>query len=146
MRRAVTVLGVLACASVLASCQKPVPDVTVQSGAFSTTITPSTYAFNATHIRSTRPDLPEVSTRPGATVLVDVPQAVVHRGWALTAISLDSAHTVVGRSGPITDSHSYRVAAESNNGNPFIVQVVQLRAGKPDGSVWSFLVKVTNAT
>jgi hypothetical protein len=39
-----------------------------------------------------------------------------------------------------------RVTASTNNGNPFIIQVAQLRTGEPDGSRWSFLVKVGNQT
>lgn len=149
MRRHVRVLaagGTLAGCLLLAGCDKPVPDVTVQSGAFSTTITPSTYCFDATHCRpATRLDLPVVSAKPDDRVLVDVPLALVHNGWALVALTLDGTKTL-GGSGAISGSHSYRVAASTNNGDPFIVQVRQLRKGRPDGSRWSFVVRVSEAT
>lgn len=148
MRRTVRVLGItgaLASTLALTACDKPVPLITVQSGSTSMTITPSNYAFDATHDRTSQIDLGEITARSGGTVLIDVPRQVVGRGWAVNAISLDSKHTVLGGSGVIVDSHTYRVAAQSNNGNPFIVQVLQLRDGKPDSSVWSFLVKVSDA-
>jgi hypothetical protein len=144
--RVLGIAGALASTAVLAACSKPVPLITVQSGSFSTTVTPSTYAFDATHTRTSGLTLPEVSARGGGSVLIDVPREVVNHGWEITAFALDSAHTAVGNSGPILNSHSYRVVAGANSGNPFIVQVLQLSHGKPDGSVWSFLVKVSSAT
>lgn len=148
MRRTVRVLGItgaLASTLALAACDKPVPEITVQSGATAMTVTPTNYSFDASHSRTSQLNLNEITARSGGTVLIDVPRQVVGRGWAVNAISLDAKHTVVGGSGAIRDSHSYRVAAQSNNGNPFIVQVLQLRDGKPDGSVWSFLVKVSDS-
>jgi hypothetical protein len=142
--RVLTVTGALAAAGVLAACDKPVPLVTVERGAFSTTITPSTYCFDAKHCRpSTKIDLPVVNARADDKVLVDVPKALADKGWAVAALSLDGAKAL-GGSGAIEHRHSYRIAASANNGEPFIVQVTQLREGKPDGSKWSFLVKITD--
>ena len=115
----------------------------MQEGALSTTVTPSTYCFDATHCRSaTSIDLPVITTIPDAKVLIDVPRAVKGRGWAVEALSLDGKRTL-GTSGAIDTSHSYRVASSANNGSPFIVQVLQLRDGRADGSRWSFLVRVS---
>jgi hypothetical protein len=141
MRRHVRVLaigGALAGSVLLAGCDKPTPKLTVQEGSFSTTISPSTYCFDAAHCRPS-------DNGPDGRILVDVPRDVLHRGWSVTALSLDGAKAL-GGSGAIHDSHSYRVAASTNNGNPFIVQVAQLRKGKPDGSRWSFLVMVSDKT
>jgi hypothetical protein len=144
--RALAVAGALTSTVVLAACDKPTPKITVQRGSFSTTISPSSYCFDPTHCRpSSKIDLPVIDARADDRVLVDVPRALVHRGWAVAALSLDGAKAL-GGSGAITDSHSYRVAANVNDGNPFIVQVAQLRHGKPDGSKWSFLVKITDQT
>jgi hypothetical protein len=149
MRRTVRPLGIavaLATTVLLAACDKPAPKVTVQDGAFSTTISPSTYCFDAAHCRpSGRIDLPVVDAGADDRVLVDVPRDLVGRGWSVSALTLDGTKTI-GGSGAIHGSHSYRVAASSNNGNPFIVQVAQLHKGKPDGSTWSFLVKITDKT
>ena len=144
--RALGISGVLASTLLLAGCDKPVPKVTVQSGSFSTTIMPSTYCFDRGHCRSsTRIDLPVVAAAPDGKVLVDVPRDVVSRGWSVDALSLDGKKNL-GGSGPIRDSHSYRVASNANGGAPFIVAVQQLRKGKPDGSRWSFLVRVSQTT
>jgi Protein of unknown function (DUF2771) len=143
--RALACAGALASATVLAACDKPAPKITVQSGSFSTTIRPSSYCFDAKHCHTYGLDLPAVSAKPDDRVLVDVPRDLVHKGWALVALSLDGTKSL-GGSGTIRDSHSFRVAASTNNGQPFIVQVAQLGHGKPDGSKWSFLVKVTDNT
>jgi hypothetical protein len=149
MRRHVRVLaigGALAGSVLLAGCDKPAPKITVQEGSFSTTINPSTYCFDASHCRpSSKVDLPVIDTGPDGRILVDVPRDLVHNGWSVTALSLDGTKSL-GGSGAIHDSHSFRVAASTNNGNPFIVQVGQLRKGKPDASRWSFLVKVSDKT
>jgi hypothetical protein len=144
--RAVGVGAAAAGALLLTGCDKPVPKITVQAGSFSTTITPTTYCFDRGHCRaSTRIDLPVVGTGPDDKVLVDVPREVAGRGWSVTALSLDGTKNL-GGSGPIRDSHSYRVASNANDGAPFIVAVQQLRKGKPDGSRWSFLVKTSRTS
>lgn len=136
----------LAAGLLLTGCDKPVPKITVQRGGFSTTITPTTYCFDPQHCRaSSTVDLPVVNARADDLVLVDVPATLADRGWALSALTLDGKKSL-GGSGSIEHRHSYRVAASSNGGGPFIVQVNQLRHGKPDGSRWSFLVKITDAT
>jgi Protein of unknown function (DUF2771) len=145
--RALAVAGALASAAGLAGCDKPVPKITVQTGAFATTITPSTYCFDVAHCRpSTHIDLPVVSARPDDTVLVDVPREVVDHGWAVDALSLDGSKSLSGGAIPVRDRHSYRVAANANDGSPFIVQITQLRGGRPDASRWSFLVRVSDRT
>src|SRR5581483_951635 len=128
-------LTALACLLLLSACTKPAPKVTVQTGAFSTTITPSSYCFDAAHCHRYALQLPEVTAKPDATVLIDVPRAVVHNGWRVTALAVPDL-TKVGSPATVKDSHSFRVAASTNNGNPFIVQVAQLRHGTPDGSRW----------
>ncbi len=141
--RTLGVGAAVASALLLTGCDKPVPKITVQAGSFSTTITPTTYCFDVGHCRaSTSIDLPVVDTGADDKVLVDVPSAVADRGWSSTALTLDGKKNL-GGSGPIHNSHSYRIAANANDGAPFIVAVQQLRKGKPDGSRWSFLVKTS---
>ncbi|MDT4914746.1 MAG: hypothetical protein QOC66_3874 [Pseudonocardiales bacterium] len=149
MRRHVRSLGIagaLTASMLLAGCDKPVPKVTVQRGAFSTTITPSTYCFDSVHCRTASGlDFPVIDAGLDERIMVDVPRDLLGKGWSVTALTLDGTKPL-GSSGTIHDSHSYRVAANTNNGNPFVVQVAQLRKGKPDGSKWSFLVKVSDQT
>jgi hypothetical protein len=142
--RALAVAGALAGTALLAGCDKPVPKITVQSGSFSTTITASSYCFDPKHCRAQRLELPAVSARPDDTVLIDVPRALAGRGWSATAISLNTLKAIGGAT-VVEDRHSTRVAASINQGAPFIVQVQQLRHGKPDGSKWSFLVKISDS-
>ena len=87
--------------------------------------------------------LPVVTVPADDKVLVDVPRAVKSRGWQVRALSLTDDGQQIGSSGPITDSHSYKVTSGVGGGAPFIVEVDQLRNGQADGSRWSFLVSVS---
>ena len=133
-------------AFVLSGCEKPLPNITVQDGAHATTVTPSTYCFDATHCRSsTHLDLPVITASVDDKILVDVPRDLVDKGWAVQAVSLDGKKAFAV-SPIIRDSHSYRVASNVAAGRNFIVQVRQLQGGQVDASRWSFLVKVSGTT
>jgi hypothetical protein len=132
----------LAAGALLTSCSKPVPKITVLGADKVATITPSTYCFTPTHCRKSTLELPVFTVASDDKVMIDVPQQVVHRGWTVNALSLNGSK-VLGNSGVISGVHSYRVSSSANNGNPFIVEVDQLRHGTPDGSRWSFLVQVS---
>ncbi|MDT4894129.1 MAG: hypothetical protein QOE97_3164 [Pseudonocardiales bacterium] len=141
--RAATAAGVLLAAAVLTACSKPAPKVTVLGGGKVVNITPSTYCFDAAHCpKSSSLDLPVLTVAADEAVMIDVPRQVEGRGWQAQALTLDGSK-VLGASGAIDTSHSYRVPSATNGGNAFIVQVDELHGGKPDGSVWSFLVKVS---
>ncbi|MGH3264765.1 MAG: DUF2771 family protein [Trebonia sp.] len=142
-RAAAAVLGAAAISSLLTACQKPTPEVTVLGGGKVVTITPSRYCFDSDHCRADKLDLPAFTVGADDKVMIDVPRQVADRGWQVQALSLKDIKTVLGSSGPIHDSHSYRVASNAGNGAPFVVQVAELSHGKPDGSMWSFVVTVS---
>jgi hypothetical protein len=143
-RVAATVAGLAAIGSLLSACDKPAPKVTVLGGGKVVTITPSNYCFDSEHCRTSPLDLPSFTVGSDDKVMIDVPRQVADRGWQVQALSLKDIKTVLGSSGPIADSHSYRVASNVGNGEPFIVQVAELSGGNPDGSAWSFVVKVSS--
>jgi hypothetical protein len=130
-------------ATVLAGCNKPAPKITVLGGGKVVTISPSTYCFDAAHCRhSTGVDLPSFTTAADEKVLIDVPKEVERRGWVVSALTLNGK-TQLATSGPIRNSHTYRVPSGVNSGDPFIVQVNELHSSSSNGSVWSFLVQVS---
>jgi len=129
--------------TVLAGCTKPAPKITVLGGGKVVTIAPSTYCFDVAHCRhSARIDLPSFSTAADEKVLIDVPKEVVRRGWIVSALTLNGTKQLA-TSGPIRNSHTYRVPSGVNSGNPFIVQVNELHGSAANGSVWSFVVQVS---
>jgi hypothetical protein len=143
-RRAVAaVVGAAAATTLLTACQKPVPKVTVLGGGTVVTITPSDYCFSAQRCRTSALDLPTLTLGPDDKAMIDVPRTVESNGWQVQALSLQDITKVLGASGPIDGSHSYRVAGNVGGGDPFIVRVNELSGGKPNGSTWSFVVKVS---
>jgi hypothetical protein len=142
-RAAAAVVGAAAITTLLTACQKPTPEVTVLGGGKVATISPSNYCFDAAHCRVGKLDLPTFTLGPDDKVMIDVPRTVADRGWQVEALSLADITKVLGGSGPITDSHSFRVAGNTAEGAPFVVRVDELHKGKADGSAWSFVVKVS---
>jgi hypothetical protein len=139
-----TVGAVAAAAGVLAACHKPLPEITVVGAGRVVTVPPSAYCFDANACRKPgTTKLPVVAVPADDKILVDVPRAVKSRGWQVRALSLTEDGKQIGSSGPITDSHSYKVTSGAGGGAPFIVEVDQLRNGQADGSRWSFLVSVS---
>lgn len=140
-RRILAGLGIAVGVVVLAACDKPTPTITAQSGSTSVIVEASTYCHSDDKCQHHSVDVPTLTVAPDATVLIDVPKKLVDNGWGVVALKLEDK-TSIGNSGAITDSHSYRLSSGINNGDPFIVQVVQLDGSKVDGSLWTFVVTV----
>lgn len=135
--------GLITTTSLLAACDKPAPKITVLGDDKVVTVSASSYCFDADKCRpAEKVDLPKLTVGVDDKVLVDVPRDVFKRGWVVSALSLDGK-TTLGTSGEIEDSHSYRVASNINNGQPFVVQVNEVRGGKATESTWSFVVQVS---
>lgn len=141
-----TLAAAAVAAGVLTACEKPLPQITVVGAGRVVTVAPSAYCFDANSCRKPGASgLPVVTVPADDKVLVDVPRAVKSRGWQVRALSLTDNGQQIGSSGPITDSHSYKVTSGVGSGAPFIVEVDQLRNGQADGSKWSFLVSVSTS-
>jgi hypothetical protein len=139
-----TLAAAAAATGVLTACEKPLPQVTVVGAGRVVTVAPSSYCFDTNSCRKPGANRLAVVTVPAdEKILVDVPRAVKSRGWQVRALSLTDDGKQIGSSGPITDSHSYKVTSGAGGGAPFIVEVDQLRNGQADGSKWSFLVSVS---
>ena len=83
MRRSVVLAAVLAGTGLLAACDKPIPEVTLQSGSTSTTVAAQTYCFDQQHCKiRTSGGIGALHVRPDSTILVDVPQSVANHAWA----------------------------------------------------------------
>lgn len=145
-RRAVPVAaGIAAAATLLTACQKPAPKVTVLGGGKVVNLSASSYCFDAKHCRAPGlRDLPVLSVAADDKVLIDVPRQVAGRGWQVRALDLPSGgQKALGTSPTMKGNHTYKVASGAASGDPFIVEVDQLAKGKPDGSKWSFIVRVS---
>jgi hypothetical protein len=143
VRVAALVAGLVAVAALLTGCSKPVPKITVLATKTVYTVSPLKYCgFDRSHCRTGSAHFPVVTAGVDDKILIDVPAQVVHKGWAINAVTLDGTKSL-GTTAAITNSHSYPFPSDENSGNPYIVQVQELHSGKPDGSVWSFVVQVS---
>lgn len=142
-RAAAAAVGAVAISSLLTACQKPSPEVTVLGGGKVATISPSKYCFDPGQCRTNSLDLPTFTLGPDDKAMIDVPRTVADHGWQVEALSLDNISKVLGGSGPISNSHSFRVASNAGGGDPFVVRVDELSHGKPNGGTWSFVIKVS---
>jgi len=136
-------VGIAAAAGLLAACDKPAPRVTVYGSRTVINVSASDYCFDSTHCRVQRLSLPVIDVAADDKILVEVPRKLVGKGWQLRALDPSNSNKEIGTSGEIADSHSYKLTSGLAGGQPFIVEVNQLAGGKPDGSTWSFIVKVS---
>jgi len=133
-------------ATVLTSCDRPLPAVSVLSGSTLVRVTPQTYFFNGpASARVTSGTVKSISATGGKTLLVDVPREVADQQWQVTAVTIDaqgkqSSVNVDGASSPVvTDSHSTRVVVPYATGS-YYLKVLSGR-GK-SGGVWLVQVNV----
>lgn len=140
--------GLVAAATVLAACDKPVPEVTVLSGATTTRVQPNRYCFDPAgrHCRASDA-VGTVQAQSNGTLLVDVPRTVADTHWLVTAYR----RTASGKSSPLdgygspsvlSDRHSIRLPVPYGEGT-YYISVVQLSGAKQVGQ-WTATVEVSS--
>ncbi len=147
-RRAALVLVVGAGAATLAACQKPLPDVTFQSGSRSVLVSPTTYCFDLQ--RSSCRGAGGVHTlkaAAGDTINIAVPRSVALNAWVVTANDVDDSGTLQPIDGAgsavIRDDHHARVQVPTTGTAPYLLTVNEFRGTTPTGS-WTLQVEITN--
>jgi hypothetical protein len=113
-RTIVSVAAAIAAVSGLAACTKPLPNVTVLSGASTVVLSPQTYCFDATHCHFPKSGESVVHAAAGSTLLVDVPREIADHAWSITSGTLagNALKSFVGdnySTGTIANTHSARV-------------------------------------
>lgn len=155
MRRATakiaTVAAGAAAIATLAACDRPVPNVTVLSGATTIVVSPQSYCPDTitSHCRfSTSRTVNHVSAFAGSTLLVDVPHEVADKAWSVVSASQradGTFATIPGAnytSGTIQNSHSVRLDVPYGVGSYFLV--VQEKGATSNGS-WIAEVTIKRA-
>ncbi|MEO6884719.1 MAG: DUF2771 family protein, partial [Jatrophihabitantaceae bacterium] len=90
------VVGVLAAATVLTACDKPIPRITVQSGSDSVIVGAQTYCFTTdtkTCHFAAGSSLPTLNATSGTTILVDVPRTIAGGDWQVSSATQQSDGT-----------------------------------------------------
>jgi hypothetical protein len=142
MRRPIALAGTLAAtAAMLAACDKPTPDVTLQSGSRSTVVRPQTYCFDLAHCRiRTSGGVGSLRAEAGSTILIDVPRDVANRSWSAVSAQLQSGGTFKSLSGAAYstgaqhDTHTARVAVPYGVGSTYYLLVIAQSGGKQTGT------------
>jgi hypothetical protein len=147
-RSGAVAVGLAAAAGLLAGCDKPVPDVTVLSGATTTQLQPSRYCFDATARNCRSSDaVGLVHARSNGTLLVDVPRTVALTHWLVTAYRRTAAGKTTpldgyGSPSVLADRHSIRLPVPFGEGT-YYISVVQLNGPTQVGQ-WTATVEVSS--
>ena len=148
-RRAALVVVAGAGATTLAACQKPLPDVTFQSGSRSVLVEPSNYCFDADKRDSCHGEggVKTLQAAPGDTINISVPRTVALNAWVVTANDVDDSGTlqVIDGAGSavVTDSHHARVQVPTQGTAPYLLTVAEYRGNTATGA-WTIQVNIRN--
>lgn len=129
----------------LAACDKPLPDVTFQSGSTSVLIAPSTYCWSQDNCKRGDGGNHVLGARGGSTVQISVPRSVADNAWIATAYTVDAQ----GKSSPlegfgsnlVKDNHFTRVFVPTSQGS-YLLSVSEFEGDRQSG-VWTLTVNVT---
>jgi hypothetical protein len=147
IRFAGAALGVAAVATLLSSCDRPLPEVSVLSGSTVVRVQPQTYYFDGpSSARVSSGTIRSIKAAGGNSILVDVPREIAGQQWQVSAVTIDAqgkqtALQVDGASSPVvTDTHSARVVVPFATGSYYLK--VASANGKAAG-IWLIQVDVT---
>jgi hypothetical protein len=148
-----TVAAVAGAATMLTSCDKPVPNVTFQTGSTSIVVKPQAYCFDANPADcriTTSGAISTLDAKSGGTILVDVPRDVAGQHWSVNAAT-QSGNTftpldVTGASVPaLSGTHSARVVVPYSTGLYYlIVAATSPGSGSKQTASWVTRVNVSN--
>lgn len=123
-------VGVLAAATVLTACNKPIPQITIQSGSSSVLVGAQTYCFTTDvktcHFAATAA-LPTLEAKAGDTILVDVPKNIAESSWQVSSATQQDDGTFEnlttdGSSSPVIhNNHSTRLVVPFAAGSYFLI-------------------------
>ncbi|MGN6605703.1 MAG: DUF2771 family protein [Jatrophihabitans sp.] len=147
-RRPLALAGVLvASVGLLAACDKPVPQVTVQSGSDSTTVDYLSFCFDKDHCHYRKGAGGTLHVAKGATILVDVPRAIAKGQWSVRSAQFVGNGTAKAlqdpgvNSGVRKDTHTARLQVATSVNDYYLV--VTSANGTQVGQ-WVAEVKVDN--
>lgn len=133
-------------AASLVACQKPLPDVTFQSGSRSVLVAPSTYCFTLER-DSCRGDngVTTLLAAPGDTINISVPRSIALNAWIVAAKEADDSGQLQPLDGAgsdvIRDNHHTRVQVPNLGAAPYLLTVTEFRGTTPTGS-WTIQVNI----
>jgi hypothetical protein len=146
LRRALYAAGLGAAALALTACQKPLPQLTVLSGATTIRVAPQTYCFSALHCHFPRSAVGSIHAPAGSSLVVDVPRPVAAGPWSVVSAVQNKKgqfQTIKGanyQSGTQRNSHTARVDVPYGVGNYYLV--VTQRSSASTGS-WVAQITIT---
>ena len=137
-------------AATLAACQKPLPQVTFQSGSRSVLVSPVAYCYDDQNptdgsCPARKASVVTLRTSPGDDIGISVPRSVAVQAWIASAYTLTAdgkSEPVDGGTGVIQDNHYARVPVPNASG-VYLLSVTQLRGQEQIGT-WTVQVEIEN--
>jgi hypothetical protein len=145
--------ALLAVATVLVACDKPLPKVTVSGDGRIVNLGASTYCFDPNHCRDgdvgDYADAPVLTIGRGRDILVSVPKAVATGQWLVSAFRVDengNQTAVAGLGTPtLHDIHTTRIQTEQAGDQGFFLGIIEFDdSAKNVTGTWVVQVKVKN--
>ncbi|MCU1688626.1 MAG: hypothetical protein JWN20_554, partial [Jatrophihabitantaceae bacterium] len=133
-RRALFLLtALLAAATMLVACDKPLPKVTVSGDGNIVNLSASTYCFDDDHCRdgevSDYSDAPVLKIGRGEDILVSVPKVVATGQWLVSAFRVDAngdQQAVEGLGTPtLHDVHTTRIQTAAAGDQGFFLGIIE---------------------
>lgn len=150
LARRVAVAAVVAGgAASLVACQKPLPDVTFQSGSRSVLVSPANYCFDVTDRNTCRGEggVATLRAAPGAQINISVPRSVADNAWIASAEYTDAngKNQVIDGVGSnlVVDNHHAAVPVPNLGVASYLLTVTEFRGTTATGA-WTVQVDVEN--
>jgi hypothetical protein len=147
-RTAAAVLGAATIATVLSSCDKPTPSITVFTGHTAIQVAPAKYCYdgNANTCRTTDAAA-TISATSGSTIVIDVPREVADNHWAVAAFVKDSTGKITtidaSSSAVVSGTHSVRLLVPQASTGSYQL-AVQAFTGVAATGEWDVEVTLSN--
>jgi hypothetical protein len=148
-RRAALAAVVAGGAATLVACQKPLPDVTFQSGSRSVLVAPNRYCFELDDAtcHATSEDQKTLRAAAGSVINISVPRSVADNAWIVKANEVGDDGTLAPIQGAgsalVDDNHHTAVQVPVQAAGNYLLTVTEYRGGSetPTGS-WNVTVAI----
>lgn len=147
-RVGVTIVVAGAAATLLAACDKPLPEVTVLANDTVTRLPAARYCFDAQHCRKATDTATPIKADAGSKINIDVPKSVASQAWIVTAYTLDESNKATPIQGAgstlLHGEYNARITVPYAVGSSYYI-AVQRTDGTTADATWQASVEIVSS-